>query len=158
MAKRKCPTNSTPTRKRSVVDWGPKFLRRLALCGNIGEAARHAKIHRSTVYFRRDNDPVFAPLLAAALEDADDRLEGEARKRALRKSDKLLAFLLQVRRYKKSSTVEHYHTGAVTANVTHDLAERLAPYEHVLRTFLGAGGAFRQDSPVQPLDTAQAHA
>lgn len=153
--KRKGRTNRTLARTPSARDWGPKFLKRLALCGNIRQAAAYAKIARSCIYLRRDNDPVFAHGLAAALEDADDRLEEQARKRAS-KSDKVLLFLLQVRRYGKKATIEHKYSGGVTANVSHDLATRLQPYASVIQAFLGGGGALRPDGAVQPVDTAQA--
>jgi hypothetical protein len=74
------------------------------LCGTIFHAAKRAKVQRSTVYLRRDTNPEFATAMACALEDADDGLEEVARKRAKKKSDRLLIFLLGARRYKKEVT------------------------------------------------------
>ena len=86
-------------KRRTKVDtngaaWTRAFLGRLALCGNIREAAQAAKVSRSNVYKRRDADATFAAAMAEALEDAADRLYQDARWRA-KKSDKLLIFLLR---------------------------------------------------------------
>lgn len=68
--------------KRSAPDWGPAFLEALAGTANIRAACRAAKVGRSTVYDRRDSEVEFARAMAAALEDAVDDLELEARRRA----------------------------------------------------------------------------
>src|SRR5262245_30762250 len=96
---RKRRTNRTTTRRRSAPDWAPRFLKALAAHGSIRRACQGVKVVRSTVYLRRDTDADFAAALGAALEDACDRLEEVARRRAVRKSDRLLQFLLQVHRY-----------------------------------------------------------
>ncbi len=96
--------------------WQAVFLDRLRATGNVSEAARAARICRSRVYECRHRDAVFAAAWADALEEAADRLEMEAFRRAVegigedrffkgdvvgrvtRYSDRLLMFLLKARR------------------------------------------------------------
>lgn len=59
------------------------FLAALAECGNITHAAESAKIRRQTVYEWKDADPAFAAAMEVAQETAGDRLEQEARRRAV---------------------------------------------------------------------------
>jgi hypothetical protein len=87
------------TRQDKSRDWVPVFLAALRQCGVINHAAARAGIDRTTVYVRRDADPAFREALAAALEDATDKLEEVAWKRATKASDRLLIFLLKARRY-----------------------------------------------------------
>lgn len=98
-------TNRTP-KKRSTPDWAPSFLETLADVGVIKWACKAAKIGRSTVYERRDQDPAFAAAMADALEDADDELEGSARKRAIEGDNALTMFILKARRYKDTTRHE----------------------------------------------------
>ena len=92
------------------------FLHKLCSSGNISAAARAAGRARSGFYRDRRKDPVFASAWAEALEEAADRLELEAVRRAVdgvseqrfyqgeeigsvtRYSDNLLMFLLKARR------------------------------------------------------------
>ena len=59
------------------------FLAAYAEIGTITHAAMRAQVDRTTIYRWRDSDPVFA----AALDEADlmaaERLEQEARRRAV---------------------------------------------------------------------------
>lgn len=80
-AKRTKRTRSKPA-QRSAADWAPTFLVAVAQLGIILDACKVAGIGRTAVYERRNSDPDFAAALAAALEDACDDLEGEARRRA----------------------------------------------------------------------------
>ena len=93
-----------------------RFLRALAATGNVSAAARAAGIARATAYAARGGDADFAVAWAAALEDAVDALELEARRRAMvgvdtphyyggkvagrviKYSDSLLMFLLRAHR------------------------------------------------------------
>lgn len=156
-AKRKPATNAARKRKRTAPDWASKFLRELSKGGIIGAAAKLAQIDRANVYRRRDSDPEFAALMADALEDSDDRVEATARTLANEGSERMLIFFLEKRRYPKSSTVEHKHTGEVKAGISEKLEQRLAPYEHIIRTFFGGSGAVRPDGPPQPVDSPQAN-
>jgi hypothetical protein len=74
-------TNRT-SKKMSKPDWAPRFLKRLAECGNIAAACRWTGIGRRTFYDRRDADRDFAKAASDALEEATDLLELEARRRA----------------------------------------------------------------------------
>ena len=96
--------------------WQQRFLMRLAETGNVSAAARHAGRPRSYVYDCRRRDAAFGAAWADALEEAADRLELEALRRAVdgvdedkffqgavvgqitRYSDNLLMFLLRARR------------------------------------------------------------
>jgi hypothetical protein len=55
----------------------------LAECGNITEAARVTKINRATHYTWMQDDADYAQTYQDAMEQAGDRLEQEARRRAL---------------------------------------------------------------------------
>lgn len=59
------------------------FLEQLAQLGNITAAAEAVGIDRVTAYRWRDADPEFAEAWADALEQAADRIELEARRRAV---------------------------------------------------------------------------
>ncbi len=96
--------------------WQQRFLMRLAETGNVSAAARHAGRPRSFVYDCRRRDAASGAAWADALEEAADRLELEALRRAVdgvdedkffqgavvgqitRYSDNLLMFLLRARR------------------------------------------------------------
>ena len=101
---------------RLMDSWQQRFLMRLAETGNVSAAARHAGRPRSYVYDCRRRDAAFGAAWADALEEAADRLELEALRRAVegvdeykffqgavvgqitRYSDNLLMFLLRARR------------------------------------------------------------
>ena len=96
--------------------WQPVFLHALRATGNVSAAARSAGTCRSRCYEVRRRDAAFAAAWADALEEAADRLEMEAFRRAVegvgedrffrgdlvgrvtRYSDRLLMFLLKARR------------------------------------------------------------
>jgi hypothetical protein len=67
--RRKAKDNSFGKTKRQ------KFLDALALTCNIGKAAAHAQVHRSTVCSTRQRDPVFAEQFRTALAIGYDRIE-----------------------------------------------------------------------------------
>jgi len=126
--KKKPRRPTKPTRKRSSSDWVGPFLQALARTGNIKASCLAARVHRSTVYDRRDQDQEFARAMAHALDDAVDDLEAEAWRRAregcqrpvfyrgevaghtIEYSDALMALLLKAHRPEKYR--ERYeHTG-----------------------------------------------
>jgi hypothetical protein len=133
-------TNRTPKKgkpqKRTSPDWGPRFLISLAESANIYAACKAAKVSRSTVYLRRDNDVMFAAAMAAAIDDACDDLELEARRRAKEGvvrpvfqggarvgevqdySDTLLIFLLKAHRPEKfRDNVKVEHAGKIDLEI-----------------------------------------
>lgn len=83
------PRSSNPNNKTSKTRQPKKeaFLVAYAACGNISQAAKLAKCHRSS---HRDwlADPEYAARFAEAHEDACDSLETEARRRAVEGVDK----------------------------------------------------------------------
>ena len=111
-------SETSPNDKSEVSpdSWQTLFIAALRQTGNVSEAAREAGQRRSAVYTQRRNCPVFAADWEDAIEEAADRLELTAVRRALdgtpearffggemvgsinRYSDRLLMFLLQARR------------------------------------------------------------
>jgi hypothetical protein len=75
-----------------------RFLAAYALCGSIRKAARAAGVSRNT---HRQQwmafDPAYPGRFAEAQEDADEELLDQARKRAMKSSDRLLMFLIMAR-------------------------------------------------------------
>lgn len=98
--------------------WTDAFLAHLAECGILTDAAAAAGVDRSTVFRRRQSDLDFAQAVDEAIDMAADKLEAEARRRAVEGteepvyqggqlvgtkrvySDSLLALLLKGRRKK----------------------------------------------------------
>jgi hypothetical protein len=65
-----------------------QFLQALAVRGNVGEACKAAGVGRSTVYEWRETDQEFAAAWQEAVDDAIDRLEAEAWRRAFDGADR----------------------------------------------------------------------
>lgn len=86
-------TSSTPEKK-----WHQVFLAALSEHGNVSQAARAARIDRSTAYLARHADPAFAAAWLKAQEQGLDSLEDVAVERARTESDTLLIFLLKAHR------------------------------------------------------------
>jgi hypothetical protein len=98
--------------------WTDAFLAHLAETGILTDAAEAAGVDRTNVWRRRQDDPEFARQVDEAIDMAADKLEREARRRALEGvvepvyqgglligtktvySDSLLALLLKGRRKK----------------------------------------------------------
>lgn len=120
------------------IDWPARFLAAFARTGNKTAAAKRARVSRDTVYALIGESEEFARAVDAAREEAYDRLEQEAHRRAFtgtlepvfyqgekcgairRYSDTLLMFLLKAdrpERFAERRAVEH--SGAVA--VTHDI-------------------------------------
>jgi hypothetical protein len=96
--------------------WTDAFLAALAECGILSQAAEAAGVDRATVWRRRQDDAEFAKACDEAVDMAADKLEAEARRRAVEGveepvyqggqligtktvySDSLLALLLKGRR------------------------------------------------------------
>lgn len=75
------------------------FLKQLAENCNVADAARVAGVPRRTVYNWRSADPEFAKAWEDAEQEAADKLEAEAWKRAtVDKSDRMLEILLKAHR------------------------------------------------------------
>lgn len=118
-------------KKRRRARWERAFLASLALTGNVSRAARDAGIDRTQPYRLREDDAAFAKAWDSALEEAADRMEEEALRRAVegveepvyqkgeqigairRYSDTLLIFLLNgARPHKYKAVVRNEVTGA----------------------------------------------
>jgi hypothetical protein len=106
-------TDSTPKKGDPPPNWRAKFLTELASTGNVTHSAKAAVVDKKTVYNHRHGDPDFAAAWLEAIDEANDTLEAEARRRAvngvvepvyqggqkvgeiLKYSDTLLIFLLK---------------------------------------------------------------
>lgn len=101
-------TNGTLAEHREELE---SFLQKLSNTGNVRLSCEAAGIPRSTAYRWRDKWATFAAAWGEALDDACDRLEAEAWRRAIEEgSDRLLMFLLQAHRrdvYQPSQRIEH---------------------------------------------------
>jgi hypothetical protein len=121
-------------------DWRPAFLKAFAETGLVVEAAKKAKVGRTTVYEERQRNETFALKWAEIEEWTTEEMEQEARRRAvlgveepvyykgelnghIRKfSDVLLIFLLKSRKpetYRENVKVEHGGT------ITHEVTEKV---------------------------------
>ena len=129
-----------------------RFLRALALSGNVTRAAREAGVKRGAMLALEAADPAFAARMREACDEAIDLLEAEARRRALdgveepiirggeflrqddgsiavirRYSDRLLELLLKAHR------PEIFAARAHGPKTTSDPADSLAPEERADR-------------------------
>lgn len=89
-----------------------QFLAVLRHSCNVSASARAAGISRRAAYEWRDSDPEFAADWADAVEEAADRLEEIAWKRAEEESDRMLEILLKGHRPEKYvDRIRAEHTG-----------------------------------------------
>lgn len=143
--------NSTPKKaapKSKGPVWERAFLAAFRDTGNVRLSCDAARVDRATAYARRQTHPGFAAAWDAAREDAADRLEEEARRRAydgvdepvfgslgagsgsgevgtVRKySDTLLIFLLKGARPEKyREHHRHEHVGSVRLELTEEIVD-----------------------------------
>lgn len=81
------------------------FLSELSRHGSVRKACSVAGVSRSWVREQKREEE-FALAYADALEDATDRIEEAGVSGALKGDDKLIRFLLEVRRYKKNTETD----------------------------------------------------
>lgn len=107
------------------------FLEILRETANVTESAAAAGVSRTCAYEHRDNDPGFAAEWDSALDEATDKLEREARRRAIdgweepvfhqgkecgrvrKYSDRMLEILLKAHRpekFKERAEIRHTHS------------------------------------------------
>lgn len=82
------------------------FLSELSIHGSVRKACAVAGVSRSWFRERKKLDEDFALAVADAIEDSTDRLEEVGHRMARAGDEKLIRFLLEVRRYKKSTDVD----------------------------------------------------
>lgn len=102
----------------TAASWEERFLELYRASGNVSVAARGAGVVRTTVYERRKSSKQFAGIMDTAREEAIERLEAEAWKRAKTSSDTLLIFLLKSLKpdtYRENQNVKH--EGDITITV-----------------------------------------
>lgn len=171
------------TPKKRGRPWVKPFLESLRLTGNVSEACRAADLGcRDTAYKLYRGDPEFARLWDEAVDEAMDRLEEEARRRAVdgtrrpvfykgvqvgavrEYSDLLLIFLLKGGRpekYRERAAVEHTGRKGGPLQVRHehtiDPSAFAAAFESFARAVLGEGvAAVREDGTTESLDSPPA--
>jgi hypothetical protein len=144
MADRLTPQKQSPHRGGTVMQYEPavarkRFLTALERFGNVTRACRFARISRETAYNWREADKPFASAWRHALDDAADRLEQEAWRRAVtgtkkpvyqggdlvghiqEYSDTLLIFLMKAANPGKyRETVKHETSGELRLVFTND--------------------------------------
>lgn len=91
------------TKRGAKRDKREVFLAELSRHGSIRKACHVAGVSRTTVReWKQDQD--FAVAMADAEEDSVDRVEEVGHGRALKGDEKLIRFILEVKRYKKDSS------------------------------------------------------
>jgi hypothetical protein len=88
-------------RELAVAARQQRFLKTFAVSANITRAARAAKVGRTQVYAWQESSDEFTLAMREAREEAYDRLEQEAVRRAMAGSDTLIMFLLKAARPEK---------------------------------------------------------
>lgn len=81
-------TSETPKKGRPPAGWRDAFLKALSDTGNVRAACHVAGVGRTTAYRAQADDPAFAAAWESAIEESVDLLEIEARRRAIKGSDK----------------------------------------------------------------------
>lgn len=122
-------TNRTRTRARTRVrgDWRAPFLEAFAEHGTVRAACLKVGVGRSTVYDERHRNSAFAVAFAEAELEITESLEGEAIRRALDGSDRLMEFLLKARCPERYSDRAHlHHSGTVAQPVVLTAEEEAA--------------------------------
>ena len=76
-------------------DWQTRFLEFFGMSMNVVLSAKGAGVDRTTIYRERQRNSNFAAAYEDARQEAIERLEAEAYKRAQNVSDTLLIFLLK---------------------------------------------------------------
>jgi hypothetical protein len=112
----------TSTREKH---WRLRFLDALRVHGIVSRAAIEVGVERSTIYFERQRDPIFAQEWAEALDRGVDMLEDVAKKRAYEGSDTLLIFLLKAHRPERYRET----TRSIQVNVTPDDLQHMSDEE-----------------------------
>lgn len=93
-------------RKRGVErDEREVFLSELSRHGSVRKACRVACVSRGWVR-EQQKDPEFSQQYHDAVEDSIDRVEEKANLMARNGDDKLIRFLLEVKRYKRTNDVD----------------------------------------------------
>ena len=83
MMQEKATAQNAPRPRAPAGVWRPRFLRELALSGNITYAARQVGVNPATVHKARNGSKDFAAQFNQAMEEAVGILEIEARRRAV---------------------------------------------------------------------------
>lgn len=94
-------TRKTPKKGKTPRGWQSRFIASFSESGNVRAACEVAGVSRATAYRHRKDVASFREAWSQAEEEAVERLEETARKRAVDGSDTLLIFLLKAHRPEK---------------------------------------------------------
>lgn len=87
-----------------------RFLAAYRKVGMLCRACQLAKVNRRTVWDWRNEDPAFLEQFEQANRESIDLLEDEARRRAMKGSDRLMMFILKganPEKYRDRHSIEH---------------------------------------------------
>lgn len=101
--------------------WVTAFIEALRLTSNVYMACRQARVSRKTAYKRKEENEEFAAMWVDAMEDGNDLLEWDLRRRGRATSDKAAIFLLQAHRYGFKQQHEHSGPGGKPIPVAMDV-------------------------------------
>ena len=149
-AKKRTDRTRTRTRARVRGDWRPSFLEAFVEHGTVLAACRKVGVGRSTVYDERRRNEDFAPVFADAEVEVTESLEGEAIRRALHGSDRLMEFLLKARRPEKYGERTRFNRGEVAERLVltpEQEAEELAAFGMQAALEVAAGPEFVTPPP-----------
>jgi len=139
-------TNWTLAKARPLM---AEFLAKMRATGNVYLSCEAAGIPRSTAYYWRNKYKTFADEWDAAKEDAVDKLDAEAWKRATTgQSDRLLMFLLKAHKPEVYNPVQRQRLegtgegGAIEVSVT-------SPRDEIARRLAGIEARTREDGDPQ---------
>jgi hypothetical protein len=94
-----------------------RFLAAFRVCGNLTQAAEMAGCTRQLHYDASKDSPRYVAAFAAAQVESVERLEAEARRRAMTGSDALLIFLLKAARPEVYRDLHRYVDGRIVHDV-----------------------------------------
>ena len=109
------PVNSPEPHRRArgslTTHWQRVFISTLRKSPDVTQAARVARIHRSTCYRRREEDSTFAKAWDEAIAASLDRLEAVAFRRAEQGDSQILMWLLRCHRPERYSDLQRQEIG-----------------------------------------------
>lgn len=91
--------------------WQRKFLAALRKSPDVSQAARAARIHRSTCYRHREENLTFARAWDEAIDESLDRLEAVAYRRAEEGDSQILMWLLRCHRPERYAELQRHQIG-----------------------------------------------
>ena len=127
-----------------------EFLERMRKSGNVYLSCAAAGIPRRTAYRWRDKWATFAEKWDEAKDDAVDKLDAEAWKRATDgASDRLLMFLLKAHKPEVYSPVQRMSHEGIGENGAIEVSVTTSPRDEIARRLAGIEARERTDGDPQ---------